>query len=191
MPRARVSDDIDHVPVDLKSTKPSKKPLPEPWPLPLFTPLRVKIPFSNGVSNLPQNVSPQSPYDVFSLFFDEETLQVLVNHTNEFAELYPGNGSIKPSARAWFPTTTKELRAYIGAYIWMGLHPESTIEAFWNTLETSTIHPALTKATALKRWQQIDRYFCYERTLSAAHLFPRRPSASALAPWHPHRPFVC
>ena len=84
------------------------------------------------------------PYAIFSLFFTDETLATLRDHTNKYAQLYPSPNDL-PYARKWKDTTIKELKAYIGAYIWMGVHPETEIEAFWNTdPEKGPIHHALT-----------------------------------------------
>ena len=50
----------------------------------------------HGHANLPAHINPQSSYDVFSLFFDDTSLAILVQHTNEYAQLYPSED--KPSA---------------------------------------------------------------------------------------------
>ncbi len=75
-------------------------------------------------------VAPDDPYAIFSLFFNDKAIQILVRHTNEYAFLNPGPEN--PDTRTWFPTTIKEFRAYLGASIWMGLHIESSIPEFWN-----------------------------------------------------------
>lgn len=46
-----------------------------------------------GHGLLPDNVPYDSSFDVFSLFFDENTLAILVKHTDEYAKLYPGPNS--------------------------------------------------------------------------------------------------
>ena len=54
--------------------------------MPNFQPLQ--IPLKNGHGNLPEAVTPQQPYDIFSLFFDDEILTTLADHTHEYAELH-------------------------------------------------------------------------------------------------------
>ena len=135
MPRNKTSDDIDHVRPDPKTLKASKKkaskkkkdkvlkkPVPEPGPMPEYTPMVITNPLTYGQSKLPDHIDPLNPYAIFNLFFNESILQTLANHTNEYANLYPGAGANKPFARPWHATTVKELRAYIGVYIWMGVH---------------------------------------------------------------------
>ncbi len=101
MPRARVSDDIDHVPIDPKPTRLPKKPAPKPWPLPAFEPIQITNPLTYGHGLLPDDVPSDAPFAIFSLFFDDSTLIILRDHTNEYAELYPGADSA--GARLWFP----------------------------------------------------------------------------------------
>ena len=82
MPRKRQSDDADHVPIDPKSSKPSKDPPPPQWPLPDFAPLAIE-------NKLTYGISPDDPYSIFSLFFDDHTLSILVENTKQYAEWYP------------------------------------------------------------------------------------------------------
>ena len=41
----------------------------------------------------------------------------------------------------------------------MRLHLESSIEDFWNTKPHKALHPEISKHIALRRWEQIDRFF--------------------------------
>lgn len=88
MPRNRVSTDVDHVASDPRPLNPAKKPPPEPWPKPAYAPIKIQAPYCIGVSQLPSHIDSSSPYDIFSLFFDEECLQILTDHTNKYAELF-------------------------------------------------------------------------------------------------------
>ena len=135
--------------------------------MPKFTPVKIKKPFTDGEDQLSSTVASNDPYAIFNLFFNEETLKVLVQHTNEYAFLYPGPE--KPDARTWFPTTVKEFRAYLGVSIWMGLHVESSISDFWNTNPLKgAVHEQVFKHISLKRWQQIDRFFHVSKPLPPA-----------------------
>ena len=158
MPRNHESNDLDLVPIDTGASQPAKTPAPAPLPMPTFQPLEINNPLTHGQGNLPEDVRPDDPYAIFSLFFDEDTLQILVTHTNKYADLYPAPKT--PFARSWHPTTVRELRAYIGVYIWMGVHHESSIESYWSTnANEDSIHYAVTKHISKNRWQQIDRFF--------------------------------
>ena len=160
MPRNKTSNDLDHVRKDPKPSKTPKGRPPKPGPLPRYKPVKIKQPWTNGESQLPDTIAPDDPYAIFNLFFTNEAIEILVRHTNEYAFLNPGPGPKNPETRTWFPTTVKEFRAYLGASIWIGLHIESSIPEFWNTdpLKGATYEQVL-KHISLKRWQQIDRFF--------------------------------
>ena len=142
MPK-RVSSDIDHVPIE-PPTKKAKKAPPKQWQLPKFKPQAITGAPTHGYGSLPDDVSHDDPYAVFSLFFTEDILQTIADHTNEYAQLYPG--PVTPYSRVWEPTTAAELKAFLGAYIWMGVHPEAAVKDFWNiNPELGPIHEAVTK----------------------------------------------
>ena len=126
MPRNKVSNDLDHVRQDPKPKTAPKGPPPKPKRLPKYTPVKIRQPYTNDQGNLSTTIAPNNPYAIFSLFFNESTLKVLVQHTNEYAFLYPG----PENARIWFPPTVKEFRAYLEMSIWMDLHSESDITEF-------------------------------------------------------------
>ena len=158
MPRNRVSIDADHVVPDPRPSNPAKKPPPAPWPKPQYSPINIQAPYSISVGQLPSLIDPASPYDIFSLFFDEECLQTLTNHTNKYAELSaPKEGRF---CRPWYPTTLKELRAYIATWIWMGLHQDIPIVSFWNQDPRGwSEHKEISNHISKNRWQQLDRFF--------------------------------
>ena len=129
---------------------------PEPWSGPEFEPL--DIPFVKGKGKLPCNFSADDPLAIFELFFDDEIIELLTNHTNQYADLNLPED--KPFRRSWFPTTPKEFRAYLAGYIWMGLHPETSGRLFWNrTPGDGPSHEYLWRHISQKRWEQIDRFF--------------------------------
>ena len=99
MPRNRVSTDVDHVIPDPKPLNPAKNPPPKPWPTPQYTPIQIQTPYSIGAGQLPSHIDTTSPYDVFSLYFDEPCLQTLANYTNKYAELYAPRRISEPFCR--------------------------------------------------------------------------------------------
>lgn len=87
MGRNRVLDDVDHIPTDPKDLNPSKAPLPIPWPIPDFEPREINNPLTYGQDNLLENVRPDNSYEIFSLFFNNFILRILVININKFTEL--------------------------------------------------------------------------------------------------------
>ena len=158
MPHKRVSDDIDHVPIDPKPSKRSRKDPPTPPPPPTHAPILINNPLQHGHSQIPDSIAPDDVYSIFSLFFSDEVLVRIRDNTNQYAQFHPSPAD-QLYTRKWYPTTVPELKAYIGVYIWMGLHPETTRADFWNTdPDKGPIHDRVRQAIALKRWQQLDRF---------------------------------
>ena len=149
MGRNRVSNNVDHIPIDAQAKRPSKERPPEPGLLPAFKPMKIGNLLTYGRGNLPTDV-PSDPYTVFSLFFTDYILQVLADHTNEYAELNLPPPE-KKHARPWFPTSPQELRVYIGIYVYIGLHIEPDVADYWNISPDKPIHAAVTRAIALVR----------------------------------------
>ena len=173
MPCNRTSDNIDQIPTNSASQSVTKRAILRPLPLPdsnEWKPLNID-PFTNGTSDLPPGISAQDPYQIFSLLFSEEQLQQLANHTNLYAE--KAQQSEKLGKRPWFPTTVKELRAYIGVYVYMGVNGDLPMEAFWNTSPTRAIHHPVRQAISHVRWEQIDRFFHISKEGTEESIFDR------------------
>ena len=130
MPRNRTSNDVDHVIPDLKPSNATKTRPPEPKTLPTYEPMYIKQPFRSGICNLPSNVLIDSPYVIFSLFFDYSILKTLTKYTNKYASMYQPDSAKFPKYRPWKPITWKELRAHIAIYIQMGLYKELAVDEF-------------------------------------------------------------
>ena len=132
MPRNNTTHDLDIVPEDPKASKPARKPPPAVWPLPNFAPMKINNPLTQGKASILSGIDPHSPYDVFRLFLTDDILQILADNTNKNAQVFYEAAVNKPFRRHWQPTTVKDLRAYIGVMISMGLHHESRVQDFWN-----------------------------------------------------------
>ena len=157
MPHPRTSNDVDHVRKEKPAQKKARGPPPKPWPMPKFKPLKIDRKLGRG--SLPSNIPADDPLAIFELFFDDEVLEKLADSTNQHAQLCPGPED-RPYARAWEPTTAKELRAYIAAYIWMGIHQEPEVALYWNLKDKDgPYHKMITQHISRNRWQQIDRFF--------------------------------
>ena len=121
--------------------------------------MHIKQPFRTGVHNLPSNVSIDSAFAIFNLFFDSSILKTVTKHTNKYAELHQPDPTEFPGYRPWKPTTWKELRAYIAVYMWMGLHKDLAVDEFWKENKRGgPLYPEVSDHIARERWQQIDRF---------------------------------
>ena len=95
MPHKRVSDDIDHVPIDPKPSKIPKKKPPPPGPAPQHVPLLINNPLLDGHGELPPGTKADDPCAIFSLFFSDQTLSEIRDNTNQYAELYPSAPNVQ------------------------------------------------------------------------------------------------
>lgn len=95
--------------------------------------MQINNPLTYGISNPPDDRETQSPYDLFSLFFTDEVLDSLAESANQNAQWPLGLRTPRQQFTwVWEPTTGKELRAYIGADIWMGIYRSSRVDDFLN-----------------------------------------------------------
>ena len=90
MPRNKISNNLDHVRQDLKPLKTPKGHPLKLWLLPKYKPIKITKPFSYGHGQLPNTITSNDPYTIFTLFFSHKTLQTLVQHTNKYTFLFPG-----------------------------------------------------------------------------------------------------
>lgn len=132
MPEATIADTTDP-----GTRRPQAKPLKtkgdhyEPMELPDFHP---EIHF-------PDDVSPDDPITLFSLYYSPEIINQIVLSTN----LNPREPADphRPRARAnnWQSTTSGEIYIYLAIRIYMTLHVENEIADYWNTNKASPKHP--------------------------------------------------
>src|SRR5438552_18241607 len=109
--------------------------------------------------NLPASVDRHSPISIFDLFFAPEQMRILVENTNKsgpFHQIGPRNRQ----ALEWKDTFVKELYAYLGILIYMGLHSENDIDQYWCIdVDNQPSHRPVRMSIACDRWKQISRVF--------------------------------
>jgi Transposase IS4 len=65
-----------------------------------------------------------SEIELFTLFFDDIMIDILIKKTNLYAEIYKLNDSLLTyERRRWKPVTVKEIRIFIGVYLHFSLYP--------------------------------------------------------------------
>ncbi|KAI4463228.1 piggybac transposable element-derived protein 4 [Holotrichia oblita] len=81
---------------------------------------------------LPQTITP---YEAFSLFVDDEVINMIVVETNKYAEQKLKNNQHKTSSRInkWVPTNSDEIKKFLGLVLWMGLVKLGSIPSYWST----------------------------------------------------------
>lgn len=79
---------------------------------------------------LPDDINP---YDVFTLFVDDEIINLLVLETNRYAQQKLNESRLTPGSRMhkWKPTNPEEIKQFLGLLLWMGLVKVSPIANYW------------------------------------------------------------
>ncbi|XP_022177033.1 piggyBac transposable element-derived protein 5-like [Myzus persicae] len=79
-------------------------------------------------------LSEGTPFDFYSLFLDDEIIQLLVKETNRYAaELLKSVVSPHSRLKQWETVTPTEMKKFLGIIMWMGLCHKSSIASYWKT----------------------------------------------------------
>jgi Transposase IS4 len=110
-----------------------------------------------------------SEIELFTLFFDDVVIDILVKETNSYAEIHKPNDSPPTyERRRWKPVTVEEIRVFIGVHLHFGLYPLTVRKDYWR------LH-GLGQFIGEVRFEQIHRYF----SINAANA----ESQSTERPW--------
>ena len=99
-----------------------------------FTGRQASFPFT-GASGIQIPIDQTAfPSDIFSLFVDDEVINVIVEETNRYADQFLAGKILKPSSRfqKWKPTSPEEMQMFLGLLLWMGLNRRGTISSYWS-----------------------------------------------------------
>jgi hypothetical protein len=129
--------------------------LPEPTFGTHFDPL--PCPEFDHCINLP--VDPHNLIAIFDLFFTPEQMQILVENINKSRPFYQ-IGLRNAHSLEWRDTFVKELYAYFGILVYMGLHLENDIDQYWCIdTENQPSHAPVRTVMAQNWWKQINQAF--------------------------------
>lgn len=109
--------------------------------------------------NLSENCTP---WETFSLIFDGGLIDKIVDWTNNRASLLMAdpNMSHASNMKRWTPTTSDEIRRFLGLCIVMGNIQMPSIKSYWST-NVLYEHPLFGKAMARNRFETILRCLCF------------------------------
>jgi hypothetical protein len=122
MPELTVFD-----PTDKGTLRPDEEPLESTGEK--FLP--IKLPHFDWEIHLPENVSPDDPITLFTMYYTPEIIDMIVQNTNNYMRA-PKDDS-RPYARAnqWHPTDRGELYLYFAIRIYMTLYVQNEISDYW------------------------------------------------------------
>ena len=123
------------------------------------------IPF-RGVHGL-RNPMPQDaePIDYFKLYFTDAVIDIIYKETNRYAQQYiAANGpNLRPKSivHSWTPTDAKEIKAFLGLCILMGIISKPRISMYWST--DSFYHtPVFSQVMPRLRFQLLQRFLHFQ-----------------------------
>jgi len=88
-----------------------------------------------------ETLNDGTPYDFYSLFIDDEVLNLLVIETNRYArDLLSTPRGPKSRLNKWVDVDTVEIKIFLGIVMWMGLNPLPTLASYWSKNELYQSH---------------------------------------------------
>ena len=123
-----------------------------------------------------------SEVDFFMLLFTSAIIQHIVDETNRYAEQSQAARQLQDVA--WSPTTTVEMKAFIGINILMGFHELPEIDSYWSSDEMLGV-PAVAKVMTKSRFKKLCQYLhCNDNTIAV------RRGEAGHDPLHKIRPVI-
>ena len=104
--------------------------------------------------NLPNNVSPDDPITLFTLYYTPEIVDLIVEKTNSYLREPQDDSCARARAKEWYPTSCREIYIYFAIRIYMTLHIDNKIADYWNTRDFALLHP-ITSYMSRDRFQEL------------------------------------
>ena len=117
-----------------------------------FKPMQLP-PFGQEIS-LPEDVSPDDPITLFTMYYTPEIIDLIVEKTNTYLRKPQDDSTPYARANDWYPTCRGEIYIYLAIRIYMSLHVENEIADYWNTKDMTPEH-LITKFLSRNRFQEL------------------------------------
>ena len=132
-----------------QSSPPTSPSEPAVWTTTL-KPVEVKS-FNSPVC--PTTAIPETPRDVFEIFFTDELMMLMVTESNRYAEDVMGSEKFAK----WTKITEEEMKAFLGFSILMGINQLQAIKDYWKKNEYLHYSPIADRIPR-DRFLEISRY---------------------------------
>jgi hypothetical protein len=103
---------------------------------------------------LPENVSPDDPITLFTMYYTPEIIELIVKKTNEYPREPQDNSFPRARANDWYPTCSAEIYIYLAIRIYMTLHVDNEIADYWSTKDMMPEHP-IAKHLSRDRFEEL------------------------------------
>lgn len=102
-----------------------------------------------GNASLPDEIKMMSPLQLFSYFFNDTIIELIVDETNHAA---------KRDKNLDLKLTSDELRRYIGILIFMSVYHYPKLESYWGKYAFLPIQKSMVR----RRFEDIKQFLCFE-----------------------------
>lgn len=125
---------------DKGTLRPNEPPLPASGKA--FQPM--DLPFFDYKIHLPDDVSPDNPITLFTMYYTPEMINLIVLHTNNHIRK-PGvpASELPRRIQEWHPTCAGEIYTYLAIRVYMTIHIENEISDYWSVKEMTPKHPII------------------------------------------------
>jgi hypothetical protein len=103
---------------------------------------------------LPEDVSPDNPITLFTIYYTPEIINLIVEKTNTYLRKPQDDSTPCAQANAWFPICRREIYIYLAIRIYINLYIENEIADYWNTKDMTPEYP-ITKFLSRNRFQEL------------------------------------
>jgi hypothetical protein len=135
---------------DKGTLRPNVKPLRKKGDI--FKPM--KLPNFAWEITLPENVSPDDPITLFTMYYTPEIIDMIVEKTNSYLREPEDDSCPRARANDWYPTCHGEIYVYFAIRIYMTLYVCNEISDYWNTKDFIPLYP-ISKEISRDRFQEL------------------------------------
>ena len=100
---------------------------------------------------LPPTIRPNNACGIFSLFFINDVLEMLIKNTNKYGALH--HQYLKA---LWRDTLVTELKAYLGVLIYRSLYPQPCHKGYWTVDTNKLIHESLASSISYTHFAELE-----------------------------------
>jgi nitric oxide reductase large subunit len=103
---------------------------------------------------LPEDVSPDNPITLFTIYYTPEIIDLIVEKTNGYMRKPQDKSCPYIRANNWYLTYYKEIYIYLAIRIYISLYVDNEITDYWETKNMIPEYP-ITKYLGRNRFQEL------------------------------------
>jgi hypothetical protein len=104
--------------------------------------------------HLPEDVSPDDPITLFTIYYIHEIIDLIVEKTNNYMRKPQDDSYPYARANSWYSITRREIYIYFAIRIYMTLYEDNEISDYWSIKEITPEYP-ITRYLSRNRFQEL------------------------------------